>query len=347
MHIPDREICNWIRERFEGIQYNKATKEEHIKLYERLSWSAEFGLFTAAKFNTMKRFGLEGCESFIPGLKICIDAAVENGARKFIIGMPHRGRLSLLANVVRKPLSTIFAEFQGALPHLKSTNSAKEGGDVKYHLGTTYHRQYKNGPEIAITLMPNPSHLEAVNPVVMGRARAEQHFMGGEFERDKVVPIIVHGDGAFAGQGIVFETLQMAELQNYKVGGTIHIIVNNQVAFTTTPDKGRSGTYASDVAKAINAPIFHVNAESMEDVARTFRFAAEYRQKFQKDVVVDIIGYRKMGHNELDNPSFTQPLMYKIVKDMKPVRQSYRDECINVHGVEESVLRGIDQTIRG
>lgn len=207
--------------------------------------------------------------------------------------------------------------------------SQAAGGDVKYHLGTTYRRKYSDDTEISVTLMANPSHLEAVNPVVMGRVRAEQHFLGGsEDSRAQVVPIIVHGDAAMAGQGIVFETLQMAELPNYTVGGTIHVIVNNQVGFTTSPRAGRSGTYSSDVAKSINAPIFHVNGESLEDVAKTFRFAAEFRQKFNKDVVIDLIGYRKMGHNELDNPSFTQPMMYKIVNKMKPVRDKYRQELI-------------------
>lgn len=180
MHIPDREICNWIRTNFEGIQFNRLKKEDHIHLYERLNWSSQFGLFTSAKFNTMKRFGLEGCESFIPGFKVAVDTCVENGARKFIIGMPHRGRLSVLANVVRKPLETIFAEFQGIRPtDEQHTISGEAGGDVKYHLGTTYRRIYDDGPEITLTLMANPSHLEAVNPVVMGRARAEQHYMGG------------------------------------------------------------------------------------------------------------------------------------------------------------------------
>jgi 2-oxoglutarate dehydrogenase complex dehydrogenase (E1) component-like enzyme len=175
-------------------------------------------------------------------------------------------------------------------------------------------------------MLANPSHLETVNPVVSGRVRAEQHFLGGKDEhRKQVVPIQIHGDASFAGQGVVMETLQMEGLKNYNVGGTIHVIINNQIGFTTTPDRARSGTYCSDVAKMINAPIFHVNGDSMESVAKTFAFAAEYRQKFQKDVVVDLIGYRKMGHNELDNPSFTQPLMYKIVHQMKPVRDKFRE----------------------
>lgn len=236
------------------------------------------------------------------------------GANGFVIGMPHRGRLSVLGNVVRKPLEIIFAEFQGIrAADEQETYSSHGGGDVKYHLGTTYTSKYK-GKEISVTLMANPSHLEAVNPVVMGRVRAEQHFLGGEdINRSKVVPILVHGDAAFAGQGVVFESLQMQDLKNYKVGGTIHIIINNQVGFTTAPGKARSGHYCTDVAKSIGAPIFHVNADSLEDVSKVFQLAAEYRQKFGKDIVIDLIGYRKMGHNELDQPAFTNPLMYKVI----------------------------------
>lgn len=184
-------------------------------------------------------------------------------------------------------------------------------GDVKYHLGTTYRRKYEGDIDVQITLMANPSHLECVNPLVSGRARAEGHFLGGDqAARKQIVPIVVHGDAAMAGQGVVYEHLQMQDLKNYSVGGVIHVIVNNQVGFTTTPDRARSGVYASDVAKAIEAPVFHVNADSLPDVANTFRLAAEYRQKFNKDVVIDLVGYRKFGHNELDQPMFTQPLMY-------------------------------------
>jgi len=223
----------------------------------------------------MKRFGIEGTEAFIPGLKFCMDKATENGARTFIIGMPHRGRLNCLANVVKKDKSSIFAEFQGAIP---TSNDGEVGaGDVKYHLGTTLHRTYgdKKVP-VKITLLANPSHLEAVNPVVLGRARAEQHFEQHN-KRDVVVPIIIHGDAAIAGQGIVYECAQMQNLPDYTVGGTIHLVVNNQVGFTTSPWKGRSSHYCTDLAKSIGAPVFHVNGDCLEDVARVFEIAAEYR----------------------------------------------------------------------
>jgi 2-oxoglutarate dehydrogenase E1 component len=286
----------------------------------------------------MKRFGIEGVESFIPGLKQFMDRAVDHGARTFIIGMPHRGRLNCLANVVKKPKEQIFAEFIGTLPSQSGENDIGSG-DVKYHLGTTLHRNIK-GHECKISLMANPSHLEAVNPVVMGRARAEQHFVTSD-KRDAVVPIIIHGDASFAGQGIVYETIQMQDLPDYEVGGTVHVIVNNQIGFTTSPFQGRSGYYCSDLAKAINAPIFHVNADCLEDVSKVFEIAAEYRQHFNKDVFIDLIGYRKMGHNELDQPSFTQPLMYNIVKKKQAVRDMYRQQLLK-DGITEAELSKID-----
>lgn len=325
MHIEDTEVCDWIREHVEQVIYEKQTDEEKLHMYSRLNWSHQWGVFMSQKFNTMKRFGLDGCESFVPGLKYLIDTCTQEGARTFVIGMAHRGRLNTLANVVRKPMEVIMAEFQGITPKMQE-NETLASGDVKYHLGTTYKRKYgASGTEIKLTLMANPSHLEAVNPCVGGRARAEQHFLSGDQEsRKNVVPIVVHGDAAFAGQGIVYECLQMEDLPNYTVGGTVHVVINNQVGFTTTPDRARSSVYCSEVAQAINAPIFHVNAHSMDDVAKVFRIAADYRQKFQKDVVIDLIGYRKMGHNELDQPMFTQPLMYNVVNKMNPVRNVYR-----------------------
>ena len=298
MHILDRVECNWIRDRFEGLQYEKVPQEKRLLNLDRLMWADQFQLFIANKFNTSKRFGLEGCESFIPGLKCAFDTLVENGVEKVVIGMPHRGRLNVLANVVRKPLEQIFAEFQGRTPSEEENGFS---GDVKYHLGTSYTKTYPDGKHLTTTVMANPSHLEAVNPVVMGKVRAEQYLIG-DTEHSRVVPVIIHGDAAFAGQGVVYESMQMQNLINFKVGGTIHVVVNNQIGFTTTPHKSRSGVYCTDIAKAIDAPIFHVNADSMDDVAKVFSIAAEYRQKFNEDVVIDLIGYRKYGHNELDAP---------------------------------------------
>jgi 2-oxoglutarate dehydrogenase E1 component len=226
----------------------------------------------------MKRFGLEGCESFIPGMKAMIDRLKDDGAHKVIIGMPHRGRLNMLANVIRKPTETIFAEFQGIMPTQDDESTIESSGDVKYHLGTNYTRTYADGKSMTVEILANPSHLECVNPVVMGKVRAEQHFSSGDrYKRDQIVPILIHGDGSFSGQGVVYESMQMQDLHNYTVGGTIHVIVNNQIAFTTTPNRGRSAIYCSDLAKAIDAPILHVNADSLEEVTYAFEVAAEYR----------------------------------------------------------------------
>lgn len=226
----------------------------------------------------------------------------------------------MLANVVHKPLEQIFSEFQGKTPDHKDqhTESWHNSGDVKYHLGTSYAKKYSNGRNLVVTVLANPSHLEAVNPVVLGKTKAEQLSMG-DTNKEKVIPIIIHGDASFAGQGVVYETMQMQSLNNYSVGGTLHIIVNNQIGFTTYPYMSRSGTYCSDLAKSIDAPIFHVNADSMDDVAKVFKIAAKYRQTFKHDVIIDLIGYRRSGHNELDQPAFTQPLMYKKVSQMVPV----------------------------
>lgn len=207
----------------------------------------------------------------------------------------------------------------------KDANWHHQSGDVKYHLGTSFTKVYPNGQPFTVEVLANPSHLECINPVVMGRVRAENHFrkVSKKEKRNEVVPFLVHGDAAFAGQGVCYESLQMQDLKNYTVGGTIHIIVNNQIGFTTVPSKGRSGMYASDLAKTVNAPIIHVNADDLESVHRAFKMAAEFRMVFQNDVVIDLIGYRLRGHNELDQPSFTQPLMYKQVDKMTPVARLY------------------------
>lgn len=331
MHIMSREQCNWIRDKFEGLQFEKVPNEQRVLNFDRLVWADEFQKFLANKFNTTKRFGLEGCESFIVGLKVSFDALVESGVSNVVIGMPHRGRMNVLGNVVRKPLEQIFNEFQGKIPGDSAESmlaDAANSGDVKYHLGTTFKKSYPDGRTLTSTVLANPSHLETIDPVVLGKVRAEQHLLG-DTNGDKVVPIVIHGDAAFAGQGVVYESMQMANLINYRVGGTIHVVVNNQIGFTTCPNKSRSGVYCSDLAKSVDAPIFHVNADSMDDVAKVFRIAAEYRQKFKNDVVIDLIGYRKHGHNELDQPSFTQPLMYKRVAQMKPVADKYEEQLIS------------------
>lgn len=326
MHITNTEELDWIRMKVEEECFIKPDKDEQLHAYDRLAWAVLFGDFLQSKYNTQKRFGLEGLSAFIPGLKSCLDTLVDNGMESVTLGMPHRGRLNVLANVLRKPLDIIFQEFQG---EAKDANADwGKSGDVKYHLGTSYTRTYEDtGKSVDIHLLPNPSHLELVDPVVCGYTRGNQHF-GKDQDRVKNAGILIHGDAAFAGQGVVFETMQMSDLFHYETGGTIHFIVNNQIGFTTTPLDARSGLYCTDLAKATNSPILHVNADDVLAVMKCGKIAAEYKQKFKKDIVIDVIGYRKYGHNELDQPSFTQPLMYKEISKMENVLDKYERELI-------------------
>lgn len=261
MHINNVEECNWLRCQTEEKCYDKEDAKSMLHAYDRLAWSVLLGDFLQSKYNTQKRFGLEGCDSFIPGLKSCIDTLVNNGVDEITLGMPHRGRLSVLTNVLRKPLDIIFQEFLGESKDPKAEWG--KSGDVKYHLGTSYTRTYENtGKSVEIHLLPNPSHLELVNPVVCGYVRGNQHFTN-DYQRRKKAGILIHGDAAFSGQGIVYETLMMSGLYNYRTGGTIHFIVNNQIGFTTTPIDATTGHYCTDLAKAIEAPILHVNADDV------------------------------------------------------------------------------------
>lgn len=245
------------------------------------------------------------------GMKELIDRAADRGVENIVIGMPHRGRLNVLGNVVRKPLRQIFSEFSGGIKPVEDAGGYTGSGDVKYHLGTSYDRPTRSGKRVHLSLVANPSHLEAVDPVVIGKTRAKQYY-SNDTDRSKNMAILLHGDGSFSGQGVVYETLHLSDLPNYTIGGTIHIVVNNQVAFTTDPKSSRSSPYCTDVAKALNAPIFHVNGDDVEAVVHACELAAEWRHKFKADVVVDIVCYRRFGHNEIDEPSFTQPNMYKV-----------------------------------
>ena len=328
-HITDLAKLNWLRSRIE-VPLPPLPKEERLHILERLAFSEKFEAVLATKFNTAKRFGLEGVESMIPGMKVMVDAATKEGVTDVIIGMPHRGRLNVLCNVLRKPVEVIFREFLGT-QHQRELMGESEGdddwsssGDVKYHLGTSLDRAYPDGRRVAIELLPNPSHLEAVDPLVVGKARARMD-MKGDVDGKTVLPVLVHGDAAFAGQGIVYETFQMYGLEAYQCGGSLHVICNNQVGFTATPEQGRSTMYASDLGKAFNAPIFHVNADDPEAVCRVFELAVAWRQEFHTDVVIDLVGYRKYGHNEIDEPTFTHPLMYDAVRKQKNVLEKYVD----------------------
>ena len=313
MHMGSRDKCNWIRSQVETPKWMQFSKEKRMHIYERLCFADQFEKFLANKFNTAKRFGLEGGESVIPGLKCMIDRGSELGVESFAFGMPHRGRLNVLANVMRKPMPQIFKEFQGTHYDLDEymKHDWSSAGDVKYHLGTSMDRSYPDGRRVHLSLVANPSHLEAVNPVVVGKIRAKQFFSGNR-EEDKLkhMPVLLHGDAAFAGQGVVYETMQMARVADFAVGGTIHVIVNNQVGFTTDPQNARSTMYSSDLGKAFNIPIFHCNGDDPLSVVTAFEMAVEWRQQFQEDCIIDMICYRRYGHNELDQPMYTQPQLY-------------------------------------
>jgi 2-oxoglutarate dehydrogenase E1 component len=324
IHIPDRVPCDWIRDRFEVPQPYKYSVDEKRRVLDRLIWSSSFESFLATKFPNDKRFGLEGCETLVPGMKALIDRSVDYGIKDIVIGMPHRGRLNVLSNVVRKPNESIFSEFSG------STEPSDEGsGDVKYHLGMNFERPTPSGKRVQLSLVANPSHLEAEDPVVLGKTRAIQHYNSDEKEFNTAMGVLLHGDAAFAAQGIVYETMGFHSLPAYSTGGTIHIVVNNQIGFTTDPRFARSTPYCSDIAKAIDAPVFHVNADDVEAVNYVCQVAADWRAEFKSDVVVDIVCYRKQGHNETDQPSFTQPLMYKRIATQKSQLDKYVAQLIS------------------
>ncbi|KAJ5168224.1 2-oxoglutarate dehydrogenase [Penicillium canariense] len=324
IHIPDRKPCEWIRDRFEIPEPYKYSVDDKRRILDRLIWSSSFESFLATKFPNDKRFGLEGCETLVPGMKALIDRSVDYGIKDIVIGMPHRGRLNVLSNVVRKPNESIFSEFAG------STEPSDEGsGDVKYHLGMNFERPTPSGKRVQLSLVANPSHLEAEDPVVLGKTRAIQHYNNDETRFDSAMGVLLHGDAAFAAQGVVYETMGFHSLPAYSTGGTIHIVVNNQIGFTTDPRFARSTPYCSDIAKSIDAPVFHVNADDVEAVNYVCQVAADWRAEFKTDVVIDIVCYRKQGHNETDQPSFTQPLMYKRIASQKSQLDTYIEKLIN------------------
>jgi 2-oxoglutarate dehydrogenase E1 component len=309
MHMGDPDEKSWIRDMIEGPEKNISFTENGKKaILNKIIQAEGFEKYLHVKFVGTKRFGLDGGEALIPALEQIIKRGGNLGAKEIKIGMPHRGRLNVLANVMGKPFKAIFSEFFG-----KTVGASKDfEGDVKYHLGASSNREF-DGNSVHISLTDNPSHLEAVNPVVLGQVRAKQFFHKDK-SRKKVIPVLMHGDAAFAGQGIVAECFAMSGLPGHNIGGTIHIIVNNQIGFTTAPRFARSSPYPSDVAKIAQAPIFHVNGDDPEAVVHCAKIATEYRQKFNRDVVIDMVCYRRFGHNEGDEPSFTQPIMYKKIK---------------------------------
>ncbi|MDO3636767.1 multifunctional oxoglutarate decarboxylase/oxoglutarate dehydrogenase thiamine pyrophosphate-binding subunit/dihydrolipoyllysine-residue succinyltransferase subunit [Mycolicibacterium arseniciresistens] len=325
-HILEPEQQTWIQERVE-VKHEKPTVAEQKYILSKLNAAEAFETFLQTKYVGQKRFSLEGAETVIPMMDAAIDQCAEHGLDEVVIGMPHRGRLNVLANIVGKPYSQIFSEFEGNL----NPSQAHGSGDVKYHLGSTgIYLQMFGDNDIAVSLTANPSHLEAVDPVLEGLVRAKQDLLdkGDGDDAFTVVPMMLHGDAAFAGQGVVAETLNLALLRGYRTGGTIHIIVNNQIGFTTSPHDSKSSEYCTDVAKMIGAPIFHVNGDDPEAAAWVAKLAVDFRQKFKKDVVIDMLCYRRRGHNEGDDPSMTQPGMYDVIDTKRGVRKTYTEALI-------------------
>ena len=319
-YIRDPERVSWLREKIEAVKKPVFSAEEKKAIFEMSSRASLFEQYIHKKFVGQKRFSVEGCEALIPAMDYVVRKGAEKDVKEYIIGMAHRGRLNVLSNILDKPTEQIFQEFEGV-----AYEDENFDGDVKYHLGFSRDIDV-NGKQVHITLCPNPSHLEAVNPVVEGLARAKvDHYLN---DYHAIVPILVHGDAAVAGQGIVYEVVQMAGLDGYKTGGTIHIVTNNQVGFTTNYLDARSSIYCTDVAKTTLCPIFHVNADDIEAVIRVMDIALEYRQRYQMDVFVDLLGYRKYGHNEGDEPKFTQPSLYKLIASHPSLREIYMNRLI-------------------
>jgi 2-oxoglutarate dehydrogenase E1 component len=320
MHIQDPEQKAWIQQRIEGAPWTRAfDAAAKREILQHLTEAEGFEAFCARKYATTKRFGLEGGESTIPALEEVIAQAARDGVNEIAIGMAHRGRLNVLVNVVKKPFAQVFSEFAGVS---SNPDDVQGSGDVKYHLGTSTDIEI-GGRKVHLSLQPNPSHLEAVDPVVVGKVRARQDMAGDTRGRRSVMAVLLHGDAAFAGQGVVYETLAMSQLIGYRTGGTVHIVINNQIGFTTVPAHAYSGLYSTDVAKSVQAPIFHVNGDDPEAVVFCARLAAEFRHRFATDVVLDIVCYRRHGHNESDEPAFTQPIMYARIREMPTTRTLY------------------------
>ena len=337
MHIQVPEEKAWIQERMESKRNDTGfTDLGKRTILQRLTESEYFEKYLDRKHKGTKRFGLDGGESVVPAIEQILKRGAQLGIEEVIIGMPHRGRLNVLANVMDKPYRAIFSEFSG---NSSEPNVGYGSGDVKYHLGTSANREF-DGRTVHLSLVPNPSHLEAVNTVVLGKVRAKQR-QRGDVDREKVVGLLLHGDASFPGQGIVPETFDLSQLLGYQTGGTIHFIVNNQIGFTTSPSYSRSSPYCSDVAKMVSAPIFHVNGDDPEACVQVARMATEYRQKFQKDVVIDLWCYRRHGHNEGDEPLFTQPRMYKKIAEHPTTRQIYAHQLENEEVIESGEAEGI------
>ncbi len=341
MYIRIPSVNEWLMEKMESSKNTPHfTKDEKVVILQKLNQAVVFESFLHTKFVGQKRFSLEGAEAAIPALDAICEKGADMGIEDFVIGMAHRGRLNILTNILDKKAEDVFSEFEGYL----SEDSLFEG-DVKYHLGYSCDRTSKNGNPFHVSLTPNPSHLEAVNPVVEGISRAKiDNFRGGDF--NKVCPILIHGDAALAGQGIGYEVIQMSQLDGFKTGGTIHLVINNQVGFTTNYLDGRSSTYCTDVAKVVLAPVFHVNGDDVEALVFTVQLAMEFRQKFHKDVFIDVLCYRKYGHNEGDEPRFTQPLLYKAIASHPNPKEIYVKQLISKGDINEDFAKEMEKKFK-
>ncbi|HET9951854.1 MAG TPA: 2-oxoglutarate dehydrogenase E1 component [Candidatus Eisenbacteria bacterium] len=340
-HIHDPLVLAWIQDRIELPQYRQAlSAEERRRVLERLTAAAVFEDFIQKKYIGSKSFSVEGCESLIPLLEAAIDVADQGGVGEVVIGMAHRGRLNVLSNVMGKPARRIFHEFDDSDPEMWTGR-----GDVKYHLGYSNDREMPSGRRLHLTLCFNPSHLEFVNPVALGRMRAKQDRVA-DANRERGAVVLIHGDAAFAGEGVVQETLNLSQLAAYHTGGALHVIVNNQIGFTTMPEEARSSPYASDVARILQSPIFHVNGEDPDAVIRVVRTAMEFRRVFRRDVVIDLNGYRRHGHNEGDEPAFTQPTLYKAIAARKPIHLLYGERLAAEGVVTPEAAQAMARAVR-
>ncbi len=340
-YIRTPEIVDWLEQKMERSRNSKNfSVDEKKRILQKLNEAVAFENFLHTKFVAQKRFSLEGCETLIPALDAILERGAEHGIKEFVIGMSHRGRLNVLANILGKEYEEIFTEFEGL-----EYDEHSFAGDVKYHLGFSSDVATTSGKKIHLSVAPNPSHLEAVDPVVQGIVRAKIDNTPGGNE-DMIAPILIHGDGAIAGQGVVYEVTQMSQLKGYRTGGTIHLVVNNQIGFTTNYMDARSSTYCTDVAKVTLSPVFHVNADDVEALVYTIQLAMEFRQKFHRDVFIDILGYRKYGHNEGDEPRFTQPLLYKAIAAHPNPREVYNQKLLQQGEVEANLVKEMEKSFR-
>jgi 2-oxoglutarate dehydrogenase E1 component len=343
MGVQRPRLQEWLQQQIEPSLFTISLSiEEKKSILKQLNHSELFEIFLQTKFVGQKRFSVEGAESLIPILDAIVQKGADQGIDKYIIGMAHRGRLNVLANILHKSYTELFSEFEEAY----ASHSFQGSGDVKYHMGFMSNLTSLNGKKVEVTLAANPSHLESVAPVIQGKARATQILIGDDKKMERVLPIIIHGDAAIPGQGIVYETLQLYNLKGYSTGGTIHIIINNQIGFTTLPKDSRSTKFCTDIAQTFYAPVFHVNAEDLEGCIYATHLAISLRQRFHCDVFIELNCYRKYGHNEADEPAYTQPLEYKIIRKKQSIRQIYREQLINQGVLEKQLAETLESEFK-